>query len=669
MSRPIRITALALAFGAAFSSNAADAASDDTNDFTVVVSATRFPELASANSFNTANISVISRAEIERSPARNIPDLLKTVAGIDVRPLYGSMGIDATVDIRGSGEAAGSNALILVDGQRLSPVNMGGPKWETIPLSSIRQIEVIRGSSSVLYGDRAAAGVINIITERSDKFRANVKLERGSFGAWSVDAALAGGKDGWAGNLFAHDAATDGYRRNSDARQTAAGGRAARRFDGGEVFMDFSGYREQYGLPGSLSRAQYESDPRRTTTPNYRLERDGTRVRPGGSFKLGKEISVEIDGSVSDDTLNAKNSDWFYRSQSHVKASALSPRLKWAHGIDGASSSETIAGLDLYAGEAIGDSLDFVTASRYNRQTGEQRSRGIYAQNHTVWNNGLDATLALRRQHFEQTVIDEGAGLHGQSSDGLTAWELGAGYRITEASRVYLKAARNFRLPNTDELFAYDPTTYRVLFNGALKPQTGQLIEAGFTWRSARFMQQFSLFHQDNRNEIGYIAANGRNANLDPTRRRGAEWEARWQISSAWQLRGSLSAIRATFSEGAYGGKDIPLVPHHKETLGVQWDGGANGNGRLAGMHSLTLVNVGSRNFGGDFANVRSKLDGYAVLDYQVQWNFKPYAVQFRAANLTDRKYSAAGYSSAYSPGTYYPADPRSFSLSLKADF
>ena len=661
MSKPIRITAritiLSLALCTALPSVAAG---DD--DATVVVTATRFPEtIADA----PANISIITRADIEHSPARSIPDLLKTVAGLDVRPLYGSMGIDATVDIRGTGEAAASNVLILVDGQRLNPVDMGSIKWETIPLSAIKQIEIMRGSGSVLYGDRATAGVINIITDRSDKSRASVKAELGSFGYSSLDAYLGGGKDGWYGNLFAHDAATDGYRANSDAKQTSAGGRAARRFDGGELFMDFSAYREQYGLPSALSLAQYQADPRQTTTPNYRTENDGYRLHPGGSFKLGKDLSAEIDGSYSDGQLQARNSDWLYRSRSHVKALSLSPRLKWTRGLAGAESSDTIAGIDVYDGKAVSDNLDFTTGSRLNRQTGEQQSQGLYLRNSTLWKNAIDTTAGVRRQHFAQSIGDEGADLHGQSSDDLTAWELGAGYRFAadrRAYRAYLKAARNFRLPNTDELFAYDPLTYQPVFNGALNPQTGKLLEAGLSATAADFMQQLTLFQQDNQNEIGYIADNGRNANLDPTRRRGLEWQARWHPARAWLLHGSLSAIRATFSEGPYSGKNIPLVPAHKEALGIQWDGAS------AGVHDLALVSVGSRYFGGDFANVYQKLGGYTTLDYQARWKMKAYSLIFRAANLTDRKYSATGYRSAYNPGTYYPADPRSFSISLKAD-
>lgn len=661
MHNPIRNAALASAFSTAlFAFPVFSATTASPLDLTMVVTAKRFPEAAAAA---IANISVITQAEIENSPARSIPDLLKATAGVDIRPLYGVMGIDAVVDIRGSGEAAGNNTLILVDGQRLNPVDMGSVKWETVPLSAIKQIEIVRGSGSVLYGDRASGGVINIITDKSDKARASVRAERGSFAYTALDAFVSGGNDGWRGQVFAHDASTDGYRQNSDARQTSAGGRLARFWREGEVFLDLSGYRQQYGLPGTLSRAQFDNDARLSTVPNYRMARDGLRLRPGGSLKLGGDLTFDIDGSISDDLLKARNSDWFYRSESRVKASALSPRLKWTHGLEGAQSSETIFGIDIYDGKATGDNLDFASGTRQNRQIGQQQGQGVYLQNLTLWKNHADTLVAIRQQHFEQKVSDASANLQGRSSDHLQAWELGLGYRFAEAWRAYVKAARSFRLPNTDELFAYDPATYQVLFNGALRPQTGHLTEVGLSWTQGNFRQQVSWFEQTNRNEIGFIADYGRNANLDPTRRRGFEWEGRWYLADAWSVRGSLSSTRAIFSAGAYSGKDIPLVPQHRETLGVEWAGGR------AGTHNLVLVGVGGRRFGGDFSNVWRAMDAYNTLDYQAQWSIKPCTLIFRVANLTDRKYSATGFSSAFNSGTYYPADPRSYSLALRAEF
>lgn len=632
-------------------------------DPVVLVTATRFQDASPAIA---ANVSVITRADIERSPARSLPDLLIGIPGVDVRPLYGSLGIDAVVDLRGSGEAAGSNTLILVDGQRLNPVDSGGVKWETIPLGAVSQIEVIRGGGAVLYGDRAAAGVINIITDKRSTSRLAAKFEAGTFGSTAIDAFAAGRQEHWEGNLFVHDAATDGYRVNGDARQISAGGRGAYRVDEGEVFLAFSAYRERYGLPGALNAAQYRTDARQSSNPNYRLERNGQRLSPGGSIKIGRDLRVDVDGSHSDDLLKSENPDWYYRSQTRVKSDGLSPRLKWAHGLAFAAASETVAGLDVYSGKATADDLDFLSRARQNRQTGQQSSEGLYLHNLTRWHSGVSTTVAIRRQHFKQEMTDVGANLLGQGSSDLSAWELGLSYAWNSAWRAYVKTAKNFRLPNTDELFAYDPVSYKVRFNGALQPQTGRLLEGGLSWSLADVTQQLTVFRQDNHDEIGYVAANGRNANLDATRRQGAEWEARWQLAEAWVLRGSLTAIRAEFDRGVFSGKRIPLVPAHKQALSVQWDGVRDAH---TGTHTLSLVRVGSRYFGGDFANAYAQLEGYTRLDYQAQWHFKPYSVILRAANLTDRKYSATGFSSAFNPGTYYPADPRSVSLAFKAEF
>ncbi|MEN9479352.1 MAG: hypothetical protein RLZZ298_747 [Pseudomonadota bacterium] len=623
----------------------------------IVVTATRFGDAAPRIN---SNISVITQTDIEQSPARNIPDLLKTLAGVDVRPLYGSMGIDASVDIRGTGEAAGSNTLILLDGQRLNPVDMGSIKWETVPLSAVRQIEVLRGTGSVVYGDRASGGVINIITDKSDKPRANIRAEAGSFGYGSLDVSAAGGKDGWYGSLFGNTTHTDGYRRNSDADRASLSGRGARRFEQGELYVDFAGYQQDYGLPSALSKAQFEADPKQASTPNYRMTRDGYRLRPGGVWQVTQNLEFELDGSFAEDNMLSRNPDWLYRSKRQTQSQSLTPRLRWAHGLPGTASSETVFGYDYYNGKLTSDDLDYFTKSRLNRQTASVVSNGFYAQNTTAWKNGIDLTAGIRQQQFKEEVVDQGAALRDSLSHNLTAWELGGGYRLNEAMRAYVKVARNFRLPNSDELFAYDCSGWpcTTVFNGTLKAQTGHLREAGLVWQSAAWKEQLTVFQQDNENEIGYIGANGRNANLDPLRRRGIESETTWHPVQNWKIRLALNFTEAQFTSGIYDGKNIPLVPRHKETLAVTWDGARHG------IHTALLQNVGDRYFGGDFNNTQTKLAGYTTLDYQVMWKFAPWALAVRATNLTNAKYSPVGYS-----GTYYPADPTSFFVSAKLDF
>ena len=193
----MRQTSLALALGALF---AAPVAAESLPQFvseTIVVTPTRFETVVLPTPANLiviscrvitmrltvvlptpANLIVITRQEIDRIPATSVPDLLAGTPGASVVPLYGALGIDATVSLRGagSGGTATSNTLVLLNGQRLNPVDSGSIDWSLIPLASIERIEVMPGSGTVLYGDRASGGVINIITRKpADKIgRAHV---------------------------------------------------------------------------------------------------------------------------------------------------------------------------------------------------------------------------------------------------------------------------------------------------------------------------------------------------------------------------------------------------------------------------------------------------------------------------------------------------------------
>ena len=157
----MRQTPLALALGAVFLSTAhAEALPEYTAD-TIVVTPSRFSE---PDGVRAANVTVITRREIEDNPATTLPAILADYAGIAVRDLFGNQASNSTVDLRGFGAAAGQNTLVLVDGRRLNDIDLSGVVWSAIPLSAIERIEIVRGGASVLYGPGAVGGVVNIIT-------------------------------------------------------------------------------------------------------------------------------------------------------------------------------------------------------------------------------------------------------------------------------------------------------------------------------------------------------------------------------------------------------------------------------------------------------------------------------------------------------------------------
>lgn len=126
----------------------------------VTTSATGKPQKASEV---PANMDIITQDDIRRSGADNIPDILQFVTGMDVRrDAFG----DASVSVRGMNQPQSPRLLVLLNGRQVYQDDYGYVAWQAIPveLNEIRQIEIVRGPASALFGFNAVGGVVNIIT-------------------------------------------------------------------------------------------------------------------------------------------------------------------------------------------------------------------------------------------------------------------------------------------------------------------------------------------------------------------------------------------------------------------------------------------------------------------------------------------------------------------------
>jgi iron complex outermembrane recepter protein len=113
-----------------------------------------------------AAVFVISQEMIRRSGARNIPEVLRMVPGLDVARIDGNKW---AVSARGFNDRFRGLLLVQIDGRTVySPVTTG-TYWDTVnyPLEDIDRIEVIRGPGATVWGANAVNGIINIITKSS----------------------------------------------------------------------------------------------------------------------------------------------------------------------------------------------------------------------------------------------------------------------------------------------------------------------------------------------------------------------------------------------------------------------------------------------------------------------------------------------------------------------
>ncbi|MBI1327272.1 MAG: TonB-dependent receptor [Alphaproteobacteria bacterium] len=129
-------------------------------DEPVTTSATGQPQRVSEA---PVTMEIITADDIRRSGANNIPEALRHVSGLSV---WNWTRNEYDVSVRGYNQAFSPRLLVLVNGRQVYVDMFGHTSWASIPvqLSEIRQIEVVKGPNSALFGFNAVGGVINIIT-------------------------------------------------------------------------------------------------------------------------------------------------------------------------------------------------------------------------------------------------------------------------------------------------------------------------------------------------------------------------------------------------------------------------------------------------------------------------------------------------------------------------
>jgi len=160
-----------------------------------------------------ASMSVITAAEIENSPADDYGDLLRNVPGVNVTQISAR---DVQIVGRGAAGSLATHQLVLVDGRTIYLDFFGFVMWDFLPTSTreIRQIEVVRGPGSAVWGANALTGVINVITKSPREMRGtHLVAGGGEFDTGYANLTHAGGRGRFAYKLSGGYYITDPFDR------------------------------------------------------------------------------------------------------------------------------------------------------------------------------------------------------------------------------------------------------------------------------------------------------------------------------------------------------------------------------------------------------------------------------------------------------------------------
>ncbi|GKT30577.1 Vitamin B12 transporter BtuB-like protein [Aduncisulcus paluster] len=152
---------------------------------------------------------IITKKDIEEINGRNLEEIISNISSsFD----YTSSSMGTNIKINGLGK---DYVLILLNGKRLTGGVGGYTDLSRIDFDNIKQVEIIKGASSTLYGSDAIAGVINIITKKSkQKFEVNSNTRVGAHGELKQFNSLSFRKNKFQSKTTYSYKQTDGWQLN-----------------------------------------------------------------------------------------------------------------------------------------------------------------------------------------------------------------------------------------------------------------------------------------------------------------------------------------------------------------------------------------------------------------------------------------------------------------------
>jgi len=613
----------------------------------IVVTAMRFPD--AAESLPTG-VSIITAEEIRASGVTTVNEAVMRLFGVVGRQDYYGSG-DYVLDLRGFGETADNNQVVIVDGMRFSEADLGGSRLAGIAIDSVERIEVLRSSGAVLYGEGSTGGVIIVTTKggigKERKNTASVYAAAGSFGLREerVNATLARG--GFSLDISGMKKASDNHRDNFRSQT-----------DGGAISGQWSGDWLRVGLrhaedttdsrlPGALTAAEYALDPRQSYTKDdwarmHSLHNGVFAEADVGEWLLRLDAGARSKSLDSWTTYRAYNSSSSYGYEIEAHQQSVSAR------------NETRLGPQLLNRFQLGvDHGDWERRDTYGG-IAVQRTQSLYIKDDLSLAGGTRLSAGWRTESIDKSNSGASSGL----SDRLQAWELGLSQAFGSVTG-YGRLGNSFRLPNVDEFGFTSPGV-------ALVPQTSRDMELGARWQHALGKLEARLYRSNLSNEIGYDPSApgpwgaGANVNFEASRRQGLELEATHSLASSLGLRANLAWREASFRAGAYAGKSVPLAPSQTTSLRAEWTPQA-AHRLSAGLNWVT----------GQYAEFKNdyRMPSYLVTDLRYAYEWRNAEFSFGIKNLFDRKYyTQAGVNSVLGY-MVYPEAGRAMTAAVRVQF
>lgn len=590
---------------------------------------------------------IVTADEIRNMGARNLVDVLKMVPGFGIST--NEFGVNM-IEVRGIRTSINEKILLMVDGHSLNKNLNGSALYnvgDVLPMDNVRQVEVVRGPGSALYGNSAFVATINIITRNAEEI--NGLEAKGGIGSFDTyKANLLGGK-------------------TIGDKLTVSGSLDHNRTEGPKLTIEADALT---GTPFSLAPG----------TPNLGAKQTDAFLKVGyGDFSFRghyiareKNLFIGLASALSDDSSKDNVTNYWGELAYNLHFSErLTTDLKlyfdhyeqdpfcklYPSGFLGAFPSgviakplvkdQTIGGefqvdWELFKGNRLIAGVSLEELRQYDvklltNYSATLTDLGPVQQDLANWNKNasrqifatylqdewqlpaqVSLTAGLRYDHYSDfgDTINPRAGL---------VWS------FLDNADLKLLYGQAFRAPNFQEL--YNVNNPVVVGNPDLKPERIQTYEAGLAWRLNRyFAANANYFYSKIKDQIGWTpGAPAVNANLNTTKTQGVEIGANGAIGGDlyWKLSYAYQDPRDADTD-----KRLPFVPSQRASGSVNY-----APSKYLNLHSDVLWTGTRPRPQGD---TRPDMPTYTIVDLAATFKnfFKTVEIQATVRNLFDRRYS-----------------------------
>lgn len=631
-----------------------------------------------------ASIGILSKKDLLQNNTTDISTVINTLSGVFMQ----SSNLTTTrISIRGIGARTpyGTNKIRAFYGN--IPLTSGNSETviDDIDLENLKQIEVIKGPLSSVYG-AGLGGAILISPQISNKSRqsAQISTVAGSYGLLKNSLNYSLNEKKASLNLSYHKLETDGWRENSAYNRegiTLAGELFRKKNSKITYFSNYT-YLKAF-IPSSINKTTYNTNPQ-AGAPTWVASK---------GFKEYKSTlgGLAYDFNINENLRNSTSVFINYKDSNEPRPFDILRQYTFAAGLRTQFSgnfkiasfeNKFIAGIEYFADNYKGNTFENLYQQNNGQgslqgnpltETGQKRHfYNVFTQIRTILSKQLEVQTGL---NYNKTQFElENHNLNSTqnySYDGIFSPQISLLFKPNEQQTVYFSASKGFSLPATEETLTSSGT-----INTDIKPENGYNFEIGskFYFFNKSLYTEVSIYRMEIKDllvakRVGDDQYVGVNAGK--TMHEGIEitLNHNWPINTFFTLNSYLSGSLGNYefkefvdNGNDFSGNKLTGVPANKVNAGINLNTnlGIYLSGDFQFVDKIPLNDANS-----------VYADSYSIINLKMGYRFEILShlnIHFASGinNVTDEKYSslilpnAVGIGNAL-PRYYYPGLPINF--------